>query len=46
MAEIDENEFKKEFKRFRRPKEEDMKCVLDFSSPENYDEVELVFVTR
>ena len=31
--------FKKEFKRYRKPKEEDFKCIIDCSAPDQYDGV-------
>jgi hypothetical protein len=39
MADDDGDVFKKEFKRYRRPKQEDFKCIIDCSAPDQYDGV-------
>ena len=38
--------FKKEFKRFKRPGEDDMKDIIDFTQPEKFDEVHQLRLCR
>lgn len=37
--------FKKEFKRFKRPSEDDMKDIIDFTQPEKFDKVHALYIS-
>ena len=41
MDDDDGDVFKREFKRFKKPNQEDMKYVIDFTQPDKFDEVEI-----